>query len=69
MHRPGFHQLWWCRRNQETFACVDLREANKAVINDSYPLPHIDELLSKLYGATVFTKIDLENAYFLTSTT
>ncbi len=44
--------------------CVDLREANKAVITDSYPLPHIDELLSKLCGATVFSTIDLESAYF-----
>lgn len=44
--------------------CVDLREANKAVITDSYPLPHIDELLSKLCGAIVFSTIDLESAYF-----
>ncbi len=44
--------------------CVDLREANKAVIMDSYLLPHIDELLSKLCGATVFSTIDLESTYF-----
>ena len=34
--------------------CVDLRAPNKAVVIDSYPLPHIDELLSLLKGATVF---------------
>lgn len=44
--------------------CVDLREPNKAVIMDCYPLPHIDDLLSKLCGATVFSTIDLESAYF-----
>ncbi len=44
--------------------CVDLQEANKAEIMDSYPLPHIDEL-SKLCGATVFSTIDLDSAYFL----
>lgn len=44
--------------------CVDLREANKAVITDRYPLPHIDELLSKLCGATVFSTTDLDSAYF-----
>lgn len=44
--------------------CVDLREPNKAGIADSYPFPHIDELLSMLRGATVFSTIDLENAYF-----
>ncbi len=31
---------------------------------DSYPLPHIDELLSKLCGATVFSTIDLESSNF-----
>ncbi len=44
--------------------CVDLRETNKAVVADSYTLPHIDELMSMLHGATVFSTIDLENAYF-----
>ncbi|KAJ8362815.1 hypothetical protein SKAU_G00116460 [Synaphobranchus kaupii] len=43
--------------------CVDLREPNKAVIMDSYPLPHMDELLSSLRGATVFSTIDLASAY------
>ncbi|KAJ8356711.1 hypothetical protein SKAU_G00195050 [Synaphobranchus kaupii] len=43
--------------------CVDLREPNKAVIMDSYPLPHMDELLSSLGGATVFSTIDLASAY------
>lgn len=44
--------------------CVDLREPNKAVVTDSYPLPHIEELLSLLRGASVFSTIDLESAYF-----
>ncbi len=44
--------------------CVDLREANKAVVTDSYPLPHIEEMLFLLRGATVFSTIDLESAYF-----
>ncbi len=44
--------------------CVDLREANKAVVTDSYSLPHIEEMLFLLRGATVFSTIDLESAYF-----
>lgn len=44
--------------------CVDLCEPNKAVVVDSFPLPHIDEMLSLLHGATVFSTIDLESAYF-----
>ncbi|KAG1952105.1 retrotransposable element [Pimephales promelas] len=44
--------------------CADLREVNKAVITDCYPLPHIDEMLTSLRGATVFSTIDLANAYY-----
>uniref|UniRef100_A0A9J7XM44 Reverse transcriptase domain-containing protein n=1 Tax=Cyprinus carpio carpio TaxID=630221 RepID=A0A9J7XM44_CYPCA len=43
--------------------CVDLREPNKAVIIDSYPLPHMEELLTALAGSTMFSTIDLESAY------
>ncbi len=43
--------------------CADLREVNKAFITDCYPLPHIDEMLTSLRGATVFSSIDLANAY------
>ncbi|KAJ8373726.1 hypothetical protein SKAU_G00043060 [Synaphobranchus kaupii] len=44
--------------------CVDLREPNKAVIIDAFPLPHMDKLLSSLQGSTVFSSIDLANAYY-----
>nr|XP_055067930.1 uncharacterized protein K02A2.6-like [Misgurnus anguillicaudatus] len=43
--------------------CIDLREPNKAVVVDSHPLPHIEELLAELRGATVFSTIDLASAY------
>lgn len=33
------------------------------IIVDAYPLPHMDETLAALAGATVFSTIDLENAY------
>ncbi len=43
--------------------CVDLREPNKAVIIDSHPLPHIEEVFTELRGASMFSTIDLQNAY------
>uniref|UniRef100_A0A6B0VHI3 RNA-directed DNA polymerase n=1 Tax=Ixodes ricinus TaxID=34613 RepID=A0A6B0VHI3_IXORI len=43
--------------------CVDLRKPNKAVVTDSFPLPHAEELLNSLAGATHFSKLDLESAY------
>ena len=43
--------------------CVDLREPNKSIVSDCYPLPHMDELLTNLRGAAVFSTIDLASAY------
>uniref|UniRef100_A0A0W0G410 Reverse transcriptase-rnase h-integrase n=1 Tax=Moniliophthora roreri TaxID=221103 RepID=A0A0W0G410_MONRR len=41
----------------------DYRELNKGTVKNAYPLPLISELLDKLKGATVFTKLDLRNGY------
>ncbi len=43
--------------------CVDLREPNKSVIMDCHPLPHMEDLFTKLTGATHFSQIDLSSAY------
>jgi hypothetical protein len=43
--------------------CVDYRGLNKVSIKNRHLLPLIDETLDRLYGATVFTKLDLRNAY------
>ncbi|XP_077537405.1 uncharacterized protein LOC144149627 isoform X1 [Haemaphysalis longicornis] len=42
---------------------VDLRELNKAIIIDGYPLPHVEELLQMFHGAVCFSKLDLASAY------
>lgn len=44
--------------------CVDLREANEAVVVDSCPLPHAEELLHALNCACHFSKLDLASAYY-----
>ena len=43
--------------------CVDLRKANTAVKRIRYPIPTLDEILDKVNGATVFSKVDLKMAY------
>ncbi|CAI5683364.1 unnamed protein product [Oreochromis niloticus] len=43
--------------------CVDLREPNKAVVVDSHPLPLIEDILSELRGAVMFSTLDLKSAY------
>ena len=43
--------------------CVDMREANKAIGREKHPMPTVDDLISDLNNSTVFSKLDLTNAY------
>ena len=43
--------------------CQDYRRLNEGMIKNAYPLPRIGDLLDKLKGAKVFTKLDLRWGY------
>lgn len=45
--------------------CVDYRGLNDITVKNKYPLPLIDSAFNSLHQATVFTKLDLRNAYHL----
>lgn len=65
IYRNGCNRLWWVKRKRQDFDCVYvyLRQTHKAVVVDSFPLPHTEKLLHSLVGATLFSKLYLASAY------
>ena len=44
--------------------CVDYRKRNDITIKDAHPLPWIDDTLEALYGAKIFTTLDMKAGYW-----
>ena len=42
---------------------VDYHALNKQTIKNKYPLPRIEDLIDRIHGASVFTKLDLRSGY------
>ena len=43
--------------------CIDMWEPNKAIKREKHIMPTLNDLISDLNGSTVFSKLDLSNAY------
>ena len=52
-------------RDKSLRPCIDYRGLNDVTVKNRHPLPLISSAFELLQGASVFTKVDLRNAYHL----
>ena len=51
------------KKNDSIRICVDMRLPNKAIERERHITPTIDDIITELNGAQLFSKIDLNNGY------
>lgn len=51
------------KKNGDSRLCVDYRALNAITVKDRFPIPNIDDQLSKLSGKTYFTSLDMAQGY------
>ncbi|XP_041926472.1 uncharacterized protein K02A2.6-like isoform X1 [Alosa sapidissima] len=51
------------KANSEIRLCLDMRQANRAIVRERYPIPTVDEILQGMNGSMVFSKLDLKRGY------
>jgi hypothetical protein len=51
------------KKNGDSRLCIDYRALNAITIKDRYPLPNIDDQVSKLAGKRFFTSLDMAQSY------
>ena len=49
--------------NGEVRCCVDLRKVNRLVIDESFPIPRIDDMVERIGKARFLTKLDLSKGF------
>ena len=52
------------KNNGEIRLCVDMRQANQAIMRRRYPIPMVDEVLHTMNGSKVVSKLDLKLGYY-----
>eukprot|EP00112_Aurelia_sp_Birch-Aquarium-sp1_P009823 Seg2131.1 transcript_id=Seg2131.1/GoldUCD/mRNA.D3Y31 product="putative protein K02A2.6" protein_id=Seg2131.1/GoldUCD/D3Y31 len=51
------------KSNAEIRLCVDMRQANSAMVRERHPIPTVEEVLHEFNGSSVFSKLDIKWAF------
>lgn len=51
------------KANGDVRPCLNMRPANKAIVRENHPLPTCEEMWPQLNGSTVFSKLDIKDAF------
>ena len=53
------------KQNGKLRLCVDYRGLNNVTVKNKYPMPLMETLREQVQGATIFSKLDLRDGYYL----
>jgi hypothetical protein len=59
----GAPVLFQKKADESLCMCVEYRALNKVTIKNKYPVSLIQDLMDRLSGASIFTKLDLRSGY------
>ena len=49
--------------NGKLWICLDPKDLNTAIIDDSHPIPSLDDITHMLNGSTMYGKLDADSGY------
>ena len=60
----GHPVLFVKKKNGNLRMCIGYRSLKQQAVKSRYPFPRIDDLFDQLQGASIFSSIDLQSAYY-----
>ena len=52
------------KKNGKIRICLDPKDLTKAILQENYPIPTIEDIASRLHGAKVFSVLDAKNGFW-----